>query len=166
MTVDIREVAPDHPDVSCLLVQLGAHNAELHGSTDLDHSPPSSWLTALVAYDGPESVGLLGIRPFDATTVHLVRLFVTETARGRGLTLRLAHEAFEAARRVGYSEATWDTGTDVPAVVSASERLGATAARAFGRHADATRTRCFSVRLRDATARPTPSAPSTYTPRT
>jgi GNAT superfamily N-acetyltransferase len=144
---EIRSVTPTHPDVAHLLVQLGAHNLELHGSTDLDHSFPETWLTALVAYDGIEPVGLLGIRPLDETTVHLVRLFVTGRARGQGVTQRLAREAFEVAKRADYLVATWDTGTDTPAVIAASAEFHAHLIAPYGTHRQDPRVRCFSLSL-------------------
>jgi GNAT superfamily N-acetyltransferase len=147
VTPEIRSVTPTHPDVSHLLEQLGAHNLKLHGSSDLDHSFPETWLTALVAYDGMEPVALLGVRPLDETTVHLVRLFVTEPARGHGLTQRLAHEAFEIAKGAGYLVATWDTGTDTPAVIAASAGFLAHPIAPYGTHRQDPRVRCFSLTL-------------------
>ena len=54
-------------------------------------------------------VACVGVRRVSAETCEMKRLFVAESARGRGIGRRLALEAVRAATRLGYSRMVLDT---------------------------------------------------------
>ena len=54
-------------------------------------------------------LGCVGVRPVDATTAEMKRLYVRPQARGSGLGRKLAEKAIAAAREKGYKRIVLDT---------------------------------------------------------
>jgi ribosomal protein S18 acetylase RimI-like enzyme len=83
------------------------------------YSPPQGTLL-LVPGDG-----CVGVRPLDAATAEMKRLFVRPAARGKGLGRRLALAALDEARRRGYSRMVLDTiGEKMAEAVALYRSLG------------------------------------------
>lgn len=81
-------------------------DAELDGLPG-DYAPPRGAL--FVAVDGPRYLGMIALRPLDATTAEMKRLYVRPGARGRGLARQLIARLCSAAKRLNYSEIRLDT---------------------------------------------------------
>jgi GNAT superfamily N-acetyltransferase len=73
------------------------------------YAPPRGALLLAVGPDGAPA-GVVGLRPLDASTCELKRLYVLPSARGSGLGARLAAEIVAEADRLGYRRAVLDTG--------------------------------------------------------
>jgi GNAT superfamily N-acetyltransferase len=72
-----------------------------------DYAPPRGCL--LLARQGGEPAGCVGVRPLDAADCEMKRLFVRADYRGAGLGRKLAETAMERARRMGYRRICLDT---------------------------------------------------------
>jgi GNAT superfamily N-acetyltransferase len=73
-----------------------------------DLAPPNGiWL---VAYLDRRAVGCGGLQRLDADTGEVRRLFLDESARGRGIGGRLLEELENHARRLGYKRVRLTTG--------------------------------------------------------
>jgi GNAT superfamily N-acetyltransferase len=73
-----------------------------------DLAPPDGvWL---VAYLNRRAVGCGGLQRLDAETAEIRRLFLDESARGRGIGHRLLAEFESHARRLGYKRVRLTTG--------------------------------------------------------
>lgn len=81
-------------------------DAELAGLPG-DYVPPRGAL--LVADEGGQVIGMIGLRPSDGAICEMKRLFVRPQSRGRGLAKQLIARVLDEARTLGYSEIRLDT---------------------------------------------------------
>lgn len=63
----------------------------------------------LLAFDGDECLGCVGVRRFGGHDGEIKRLYVVPAARGRGLGLMLARAIVAEGRRLGYARLLLDT---------------------------------------------------------
>lgn len=72
-----------------------------------EYGPPRGAM--LLAMDGDTALGCVGLRPFDATTGEVKRLYVAPVARGRAVGRTLADAVVALARELGYQRLVLDT---------------------------------------------------------
>jgi putative acetyltransferase len=95
-----------------------------------EYAPPAGAL--LLAMAGDEAVGCVALRPLEPPRVAEVkRLFVVPAARERGLGVRLAAAALDAARAAGYARVRLDTLASMQTAQRLYERLGFHAIAAY-----------------------------------
>lgn len=95
--------------------------AELENLRDM-YGPPAGRL--LLATDGREPVGCVGVRRLSEGTCEMKRLYARDSARGQGLGRRLAIAAVAAARELGYTRMVLDTLGSMTAARSLYASLG------------------------------------------
>jgi putative acetyltransferase len=90
-------------DAPCCFVGLERELATLPG----EYAPPAGRL--FLALDALSSTGCVALRPLDADTAEIKRLYVRAAYRGTGLGRVLAEAAIAAARQTGRRRVVLDT---------------------------------------------------------
>lgn len=78
----------------------------------------------LLASDGRDLTGVVGLRPLDDTCCEMKRLFVRPEARARGIGRGLALGIIAAGRNIGYSRMRLDTEAEMTAANALYQSLG------------------------------------------
>jgi putative acetyltransferase len=89
---------------------------------DRMYAPPHGCL--ILAFQGDQTIGCIGVRRVDAQVCEMKRLYVRDAARGSGTGRRLALAAIEAARGIGYQKMVLDTLGDMTAARNLYATLG------------------------------------------
>ena len=150
MSLSLREVAYDHPDVVALIAAMG-HELDLrYGDGGLSPATAEDFLhpgVLLVADLDGVPVGCGGIRPYGAGAGEVKRMYVDPAARGKGVARTLLGALVAHAREVGMQRLALETGTEQPEAVGLYESEGWTRIPAFGHYAHDPRTRCYGLDL-------------------
>lgn len=89
------------------------------------------------------AVGCGGIRRYDAESAEVKRIFVSEAARGRGISRAIMLALQSQARALGYRRLVLETGAKQIAAIGLYESLGYTRITNFGEYADDPMSRCY-----------------------
>ncbi|WP_018150226.1 GNAT family N-acetyltransferase [Leeia oryzae] len=88
-------------------------------------------------------VGCGALKPIEADTVEIKRMYVRSSFRRMGVASRLLSELEKAARHFGYHRIVLETGNRQPEAVALYERHGYVRIPAFGEYAKEPRSICF-----------------------
>jgi GNAT superfamily N-acetyltransferase len=95
----------------------------------LEYGPPGG--AALLAVDGDDAVGFVGVRRFADGVGELKRMYVAPAGRGKGTGRALATAAVDAAAVLGYRELLLDTVASMTAAIATYTSLGFTETDAY-----------------------------------
>jgi GNAT superfamily N-acetyltransferase len=156
--VEIRAVAFDHPDAAKLMAEVQLEYVKRYGSEDATPMDPAQFAPpqglflvgyvgevpvatgAWRAHDGPAST----LRPGD---VELKRMYVVESARGRGYARVMLAELERTAAAAGRLRAVLETGTEQPEAIALYGSSGYVEIPGFGLYKDEIESRYFGKDL-------------------
>jgi GNAT superfamily N-acetyltransferase len=102
--------------------------------------PRSAFL--IVRFDG-EVVGCGALRPIDAETAEVRRMYVAPAVRRRGIARRMLGELERRAANFGYRVLRLETGNRQPEAISLYESYGFQRIAPYGKHANDPLSICF-----------------------
>ncbi len=104
-------------------IDLAFQNFELEMAEFPEHyAGPAG--RVLVAVEGGEAVGVVGLRRFSGKICELKRMYVRPRSRGKGVGRKLAKRAIKEARDIGYALMRLDTLSRLKEAVSLYDSLG------------------------------------------
>ena len=130
--IEVRHEPPDSPAARALFEEYmdlvrdragrDLREAEhIFATADVFNGPGSAWL---VIYDDGRPVACGGLRPLEAATGEIKRMFVTAAARRRGHARRLLNELESLARAAGQTRIRLLTTELLPEALALYERSG------------------------------------------
>jgi GNAT superfamily N-acetyltransferase len=156
--VEIRAVAFDHPDAAKLMAEVQLEYVKRYGSEDATPMDPAQFAPPrglfLVGYVGEVPVATGAWRAHDepASTlrpgdVELKRMYVVESARGRGYARVMLAELERTAAAAGRLRAVLETGTEQPEAIALYGSSGYVEIPGFGLYKDEAESRYFGKDL-------------------
>jgi GNAT superfamily N-acetyltransferase len=136
--VRIEAVAYDHPEAARLIAEVQQEYVDRYGGEDqtpvdlAEFVPPRGLF--LVGYDGTAAVACGGWRT-RGTDAEIKRMYVTRTARRRGLARVMLAELERTARAAGHHRVILETGSEQPEAIALYRSAGYTGIPAFGYYA-------------------------------
>jgi len=149
----ITEVDPRGGDALALLREAAIEARELYPEQFAVDAPwPVNTPTPergvyLVAYQEERPVACGALRPIDEATVEVRRMFVTATARRKGLALTILRELETRAAGFGFTIMRLETGNRQLSAMALYETLGFTRIAPFGQYANDPLSVCFEKML-------------------
>lgn len=101
----------------------------------------------VVAYAQQKPVACGALRPIDAGTVELKRMFVRMTHRGKGAARQVLNFLEEKARELAFSTIRLETGDRQTAAMRLYDAAGYEKIAPFGEYAASSRSVCFEKKL-------------------
>ena len=127
-TITITPAPVDEVLATGLIEQLDADLLTRYPGEPINGIVPTEFRAAggyfVLAHCGARAVGCGAIRPYDATTCEIKRMFVLPEFRGRGIARRII-EALEAeARRRGFTRGILETAVRQPEAIACYRACG------------------------------------------
>lgn len=149
MQFDIVEVDPRGEDATSLLREAAKEARELYPEYfaadvkwPVNESTPDRGVY-LLAYSDGKPVACGALRPIDETAVELRRMFVTTSARRKGLARAIVRELETRATDYGFAIMRLETGNRQLSAMTLYERLGFKRIAAFGKYVNDPLSVCF-----------------------
>jgi GNAT superfamily N-acetyltransferase len=123
----ILRAASDHPDFVDLVKKLDRELWERYDAEQAQfdqHNKIENNKMVLVAYIAREAVGCACLKPADAFTIEIKRMFVLPEHRGKGLAMALMEELERWANQLSYKKMILQTAYKQPEAVAVYKKAG------------------------------------------
>lgn len=102
---------------------------------------------AVVGYKNGLPLGCGAIKPFDAESMEVKRMFVITESRGQGIATQLLEELERWSWELGYSRCVLETGKNQPEAILLYKKRGYRPIANYGQYAGIENSLCFEKRL-------------------
>lgn len=142
----------NHPDFRSLVAQLDAALEIINGDAHAFFAPfnvVDTIKNALVAYDeNQRPVGCGAIKPYDAHTMEVKRMYVPPDMRGRGVATTVLAELEGWAAELGYQKCILETGRSFAEAIGLYRKNGYAEIPNYGQYAENESSICFEKVLK------------------
>ena len=132
----------EHLDAG-LAVTDGDEHAFYNQFNKIDHIKYVS-----VAYDESLAVGCGTIKEFEADTMEVKRMFVSESHRGKGIAVKILSELETWAAEMGYTKCVLETGKRQAEAVALYKKCGYRIIPNYGQYIGMDNSLCFEKELK------------------
>ncbi|OBX24906.1 acetyltransferase (GNAT) family protein [Gelidibacter algens] len=101
----------------------------------------------LVAYEHKVAVGCGAIKPFDAQTMEVKRMFVLPDYRGKGIAAKVLKELEIWAKELDFSACVLETGVKQPEAIALYKKCGYQITDSYGQYMGIDNSICFNKNL-------------------
>jgi GNAT superfamily N-acetyltransferase len=101
----------------------------------------------LVAYEHKVAVGCGAIKPFDAQTMEVKRMFVLPDYRGKGIAAKVLKELEIWAKELDFSACVLETGVKQPEAIALYKKCGYQITDNYGQYKGIDNSICFNKNL-------------------
>ena len=98
---------------------------------------------AIVAYDDGEPVGCGALRPYDAETVEIKRMYVPQDKRGHGIATKILIELEHWAAELSFRKCILETGRKQPEAIVLYTKSGYRSIPNYGQYQSVENSICF-----------------------
>ena len=103
----------------------------------------------VVAYAAEIPIGCGCLKKFDATTVELKRMFVSDDYRGKGIAAKILNELEQWAKELGYKQIILETGTALNAANNFYKKQGYSITANWGQYIGVETSVCMKKIIND-----------------
>ncbi|WP_194778621.1 GNAT family N-acetyltransferase [Pararhodonellum marinum] len=101
----------------------------------------------VVAYEEEIPQGCGAIKPFDAKTMEVKRMYVPQDLRGKGIAIKILNELEDWARELGYERCVLETGTRQKSAIALYQKSGYQRIPNYGQYEEMENSLCFEKML-------------------
>ena len=101
----------------------------------------------VLAYDGDTAVGCGAVKPYDAQTMEIKRMYVPPQHRGQGIAAQVLGGLEQWSRELGYIACILETGQKQPEAISLYKKCGYQVIPNYGQYAGVESSVCFTKQL-------------------
>jgi putative acetyltransferase len=148
----IERKNPDDPTVETLIKKLDADLWERYPEqqaffSQFNKLPEDACV--VVAFDGKKAIGCGAFKPLfgHELTVEIKRMYVDESARNKGIGLRILNALEKWAIEKNYKSAKLETGTNQPEAIRLYKKAGYVSIEPYGPYVGVENSVCFGKKL-------------------
>lgn len=149
----IKRTNSNDPDFVRLVDELNKYLANIFGVRQQYYdrlNVINNSSTVVVAYVNDETAGCGCLREFDAETIEVKRMFVTERYRGKGIGSHILVELEKWAREFGYKNIILETGTSLKEAIALYKKGGYQVTENWGEYVGIETSVCMKKTLENA----------------
>lgn len=101
----------------------------------------------VLAYAGNTAVGCGAVKPYDAQTMEVKRMYVPPEHRGQGIAAQVLQELEQWSRELGYTACILETGQKQPEAIRLYHKCGYEVIPNYGQYIGVVSSVCFTKQL-------------------
>ena len=100
-----------------------------------------------MVYEDDVPIGCGAFKEFEANTVEIKRMYVSEANRGKGIAVQILNELEKWAAELSYSRCILETGIKQPEAIALYQKCGYTRMENYGQYAGIDASFCFEKKI-------------------